>query len=457
MREKKNHIPKRILFCGFWQEHHKVALIDHLSKFDYDLIGLISLQNYLNEHQVVFIDQKAIYRQSSLQSASNPHLPPAHIIEKMRPIEAACLKMMDRNYKSPIRYRRYDFRKRAYLAQLASAYSLLKINKFDQLLFSLTPHNTFDYILHHLAQHLGLRSSFFAQIQVKDTYFHADDIERIYHQILPALEQSSSADLPQHLEDEIADRKGTSKPFYMTHANLSWKEIIYRKQKRILRRDSYIQPIFAIPGYLAYLSCPKLSGPPTSKYIYFALHFQPEATTSPMGGIYVDQYFAIITLARSLPEGIDVIVKEHPRQRFWQRTPEFYRVLKVEKNVKFAGKKVDSLSLIKNSLAVATITGTVGWEAVFNKKPVLIFGNVFYRFLKGVVFVTDQETISEAIAHIQANTFQFASDQEIREYLEAIHRVGYTGVVDAEYFRNSRFSKEDSTETLGKILEKFTT
>lgn len=457
MSEEKKQIPKRVLFCGFWQEHHKTALSNHLKKFSYDLVGLVSHHNYLAEHDPIFISQRGIYRHNTFLDNPGQELPPGKIIEQLRDVESTCLKMMDRNYKSPIKYRRYEFRKRTYLAQLASAYSILTTHRFDQVLFSLTPHNTFDYIIHHLAQRLGIKSSFFAQIQVKDSFFHATDIKQIYHQILPALENNPSTDLPEHLENEIADRNGSSKPFYMTRANLSWKQIIYRKQKRILRLHSYTQTIFAIPPYLSYLTCPKLHAPPKSKYVYFALHFQPEATTSPMGGIYVDQYFAILMLARSLPEGVDVVVKEHPRQRMWQRTCEFYSVLKAEKNVKFAHKKVDSLELTRNSLAVATITGTVGWEAIFNKKPVFIFGNVFYRFLKGVVHVTDQNSITAAIDQIESDKFEYASEQNIRAYLSAIHQVSYTGVVDAEYFRNSRFSKEESTRKLEDVLGTITT
>lgn len=452
------HRNKRVLFCGFWQAHHKVALTEHLEHFSYDHIGLISHENYLIKHNVDFIRQRSIYKHDTFLGNPASDLPSREIIEKMQAVETACLKMMDRNHKSPIIYRRYDFRKRTYLAQLASAYAILKHNRYDQILFSITPHNTFDYILHHLAQHLGIQSSFFAQIQVKDAFFHATEIEHIYTQILEHLNvREEDVDLPEHMETEISDRQGITKPFYMSAAGLTWKQQLYRKQKQIFRIHSYIQPLYAIPNWLAYQSIPKLQEPPQNDYVYFALHFQPEATTSPLGGIYVDQYFAILMLARSLPEGVDVIVKEHPRQHFWQRFPEFYKVLKEEPNVKFAHKTTDSLELTKNSLAVATITGTVGWEALFNEKPVFLFGTIFYENLKGVVKVTDQESISSAIKQIKAGSFEFASIIQIRQYLKAIDQAAYKGVMDEEYFRNSAFSKEHSikviTNALNDILE----
>lgn len=451
-------ITKKILFCGFWQNHHKQALKQHLEKYSYDKIGLVSHDNYIEKHNPVFISQRQIYRHDTFLGNPDSNLPSREIIQKMQPIETTCLKMMDRNHKSPIKYRRYEFRKRTYLAQLASAYTILKHHQFDQILFSITPHNTFDYIIHHLAQHLGIKSSFFAQIQVKDTFFHATDPHRIYDQIQDSIELNvKKSDLPQHLQNEISNREGTSKPFYMSSAGLTRKQRFYNFQKQIFRLHSYTQPLYALPNWIAYKRIPKIKQPPQSDYVYFALHMQPEATTCPLGGVYVDQYFAILMLARSLPENIDVIVKEHPNQHFWQRFPEFYQVLNAEKNVKFAHISTDSFELTKKSLAVATITGTVGWEAIFNKKPVFLFGSIFYQYMQGVVNVTNQESITSTIKEIQQGTFKYASKENICELLSAISKTGYTGVVDEGYFRNSEFSRQHSIDEISRALEEITT
>ena len=44
----------------------------------------------------------------------------------------------------------------------------------------------------------------------------------------------------------------------------------------------------------------------------------------------------------------------------------------------------NTISLIKGSVAVATITGTAGWEALFHGKPVIAFGLAWYRWAQGV-------------------------------------------------------------------------
>ena len=56
------------------------------------------------------------------------------------------------------------------------------------------------------------------------------------------------------------------------------------------------------------------------------------------------------------------------------------------KNVIFANVADSSMELIKKSSIVATVTGTVGWEAIRLLKPVITFGNAYYNFLPGVFF-----------------------------------------------------------------------
>ena len=57
----------------------------------------------------------------------------------------------------------------------------------------------------------------------------------------------------------------------------------------------------------------------------------------------------------------------------------------VVKNVVILNKYESSIELIRGSVGVATITGTAGWEALFNNKPVMVFGYAWYREFKGVV------------------------------------------------------------------------
>lgn len=125
-------------------------------------------------------------------------------------------------------------------------------------------------------------------------------------------------------------------------------------------------------------------------YIFFPVHYQPEQTTSPFGSYSVYQYLPIEMLARCLPEDWLVYVKEHHTTfspfhgGIKKRTDSFYDRLSNNPNVRLIKSEVQSATLIDNAKAVATITGSAGYEALLRNKPVLTFGSAWYNGCEGV-------------------------------------------------------------------------
>ena len=120
------------------------------------------------------------------------------------------------------------------------------------------------------------------------------------------------------------------------------------------------------------------------KYVYFGLHYEPERTTLPDGGVFHDQFLALIKLREIIPEKMIIYVKEHPSMFFDSltgykgRSPVFYSLIKNIKGVKLLNHDVSTLELIRNSVFTATITGTIGLESAILGKKSLIFGNSWY-------------------------------------------------------------------------------
>ena len=112
-------------------------------------------------------------------------------------------------------------------------------------------------------------------------------------------------------------------------------------------------------------------------FVYFALHFEPERTTNPDGGIFHDQAIAILTLREFLPKNVDLYVKEHPSQFFMNdrgsrgRSPLFYEFIKNINGVRLVSPKQDSLDLIKKSIFTSTISGSVALESAIMEKNLL--------------------------------------------------------------------------------------
>jgi len=114
------------------------------------------------------------------------------------------------------------------------------------------------------------------------------------------------------------------------------------------------------------------------RYIIYPIHFQPEASTLVQAPMYLDQLNLVRDIAASLPVGVRLYVKEHLSNR-GRRSMEFYHALRAIPAVRLLGPDVDTWQLIRSALAVAVITGTMGWEALMFGKPVVTFGNVFFN------------------------------------------------------------------------------
>lgn len=119
-----------------------------------------------------------------------------------------------------------------------------------------------------------------------------------------------------------------------------------------------------------------------NKYVYFSLHSQPEKSTLPLGGYkYHNQIEAIKELRKLLPKDIVIIVKEHVTQLSFfhkfnlYRSKFFYKSIVNLDNVRLADINQDQLSLIKNSIMTATITGSCINQSFINKKFCIVFGH----------------------------------------------------------------------------------
>lgn len=118
-------------------------------------------------------------------------------------------------------------------------------------------------------------------------------------------------------------------------------------------------------------------------YVLFPIHFQPEASTLVQAPYFLNQEALIEDISKSLPVGHRLYVKEHLTNR-GRRPLSFYKYIKKTFGVRLLGPDADTWSLIQGAAAIAIITGTMGWEGILFKKPVVTFGEVFFNMYPGV-------------------------------------------------------------------------
>ncbi len=169
----------------------------------------------------------------------------------------------------------------------------------------------------------------------------------------------------------------------------------------------------------------------SKQYVYFPLHYQPERTTCPDGGIYSYQYLVAQLLSESIPDELKLYIKEHPTQFSDSRQGErgrrqyHYDDLRSINSVELIQSGVSSRELIDNSEFVATVTGTAGWEAVARENPAIIFGNAWYRGCEGVFYVKTRSDLDTAIKSIQ-NGYTPPQDAPER-FLSNLYEIGFIG------------------------------
>ena len=167
---------------------------------------------------------------------------------------------------------------------------------------------------------------------------------------------------------------------------------------------------------------------PGEKYLLYPLHFQPEASTLVQAPLYMDQVPLLQDIARSLPIGHRLYVKEHVSSR-GRRPLSFYRELKKIEQVRLLSPNEDTWSLIRGAAVVAVITGTAGWEGLLFDKPVITFGDVFFNELPHTIKASDYpkdrwyEMLRRAIFEHQPD------HRSLLAYIAAMHLGSFPGVI----------------------------
>ena len=198
-------------------------------------------------------------------------------------------------------------------------------------------------------------------------------------------------------------------------------------------------------------------------YVFFPLHYEPERTTLPDGGKFHDQFKTICILRKLFPDNVKIVIKEHPSQfmsaRFGYkgRSPIFYKLLKNINNLVIVNNDFSSQKLIKNAKYIATISGTVGFEAALLGKRVILFGETWFKNMPNVHNFEEIKSNVNKLSHKPSNLndIKLYFKNEIKNY----GLVGYQNLSTVMRYKN-HFDKNfymDQKEDLLCSVQNFIT
>lgn len=183
-------------------------------------------------------------------------------------------------------------------------------------------------------------------------------------------------------------------------------------------------------------------------YVLFALHYQPEETSCPTGGLYFDQITILRLLDEILPDGIEILVKEHKSQFYPQtesasgRDHGFYEMMcRLSDRVQFSPVDKDPFVLMDNAAATITISGTIGWESALRGTPVFIFGRAWYEEMPRVFKIKSKADLMQAL-----EKYQKLKNEDLTQDLWNFHARLEEGSVLAKHYQSKAYNEDVTSE-----------
>jgi len=176
------------------------------------------------------------------------------------------------------------------------------------------------------------------------------------------------------------------------------------------------------------------------KYIYFAASYQPEASTATNAGAYKSFLLTLDMLSNIIPNDWVIYYKENPTtfsnshltKGAKQRNKYYYERINTYKNINLVSSDISTFDLIDYSQVVATVSGTVAWEAAIRGKPALSFGSAWYMGCKSIFKIKTMQDAREALKLI-IDGFN-PEQKDIERYAAAIEKVAVKSMLLRDFY-----------------------
>lgn len=354
--------------------------------------------------------------------------------------EGETLRMMDRLHK----YRldkfsskfdvddSFELRRRMFLLHCSFWYQYLADKKITHVAFLGVPHEVYSFVIYKLASLLNVKTIIFASEKsgqfkssrslvtkkkkmvylMEATFFISENIEDIgvWRLSTSVCQSASRLGINFYPNEELfAENKTQDQKLLFNDIEPVPKKFVGLLLKRVVRVirnfGSSIKTLkLLFQTKLRYVEHSKLVSTDAEmcKSVLFCLAYQPEESTSPRGGVFVEQYFAINLLAACLPEGWGVRVREHPDQyrRLRPRQVNFLREISQIPNVKIVSPGETPIESFERATAVAATSGSMGVDAWFAGLPTIVFGETWLKNAPGVFYVRSISDAKDALSQI---------------------------------------------------------
>lgn len=413
------------------------GIISALSKLDkFNLIGIVATQDDLDffRNQQLISFKELVYYPECYINKSSFNLDKLKNFEKQYDLNL-WLDVFAERYFYKYLTRFHKFTKKEILTILENSISffvdILERTKPKLILMQQAGENISNLLFYQLAKKLEIKILMPNQVYLRNKILISDNIRNVeisneFKKLLPTFDNSSDIYDQKFIKNE--DR---SESIYTLLHGPKFKKNLFQSIDHYLKRLSHdpesiylnvgktklkmikyqFQTRIEAKKRKQFLDNNSLLSIKDEKFLYFPLATEPEArilTTSPF---YTNQISLIENIAKSIPIDYLLYVKEHPVQELktWRAIDDYKKIINIP-NVRLVHPSVNNRDLISKSQGVIAISGGTGFEALFYKKPVILFVDEYYDVLSMVTKVKTFDTLPNDIRHALSN-FKFSVNE----------------------------------------------
>ena len=406
--------------------------------------------------------------------------------QKFSSFEGETLRMMDRLRDRDPNYKfddSFDSRRKMFIRHCSFWFDFFNKKKISHVVFHGTPHEVFTFVIYKIAQSLSIQTIILSPektgtprkqegiILLRDglqssvhqsVFFVSESIEDIGHWRLSEKIKSLDDKFPFKLlhgnpfsgVSPICNQPvlpNLDKGIIRSYVRSLVKEILLKPKRPVVLQSTLKNSFLSVRQYLEHI---RLSDRREDQLpsILFCLAFQPEESTSPRAGIFVEQKLAINAIARVLPTGWILRVREHPDQ-YGRRCPRpagYLREISKIANVAIVPIHEPSYRSLESARVVAASAGTMCLEAWVRGIPLLLFGHMLLKIAPSVFFIESHGDLKRAIDKITSDFVRNHLEQEnFKSWTTSNSFVGSLRVV------NDRSLLEATINNLEGILERW--
>jgi hypothetical protein len=293
-------------------------------------------------------------------------------------------------------------------------------------------HNGWDAVVHAVAESNGVPYLFFHEVRpflgsliVCEDLRDLDDWSLTRRLILSAQQAgqwlSEPIDRQQYLLSQVQDTPKTSIELRTSIGSLA--PSAFKRVRNVRRLRTSIVRRYLVRQNMREYHLAESNQPLPSKFIFCELQSQPNATTAVKGWMFADQSESLALIAKHLPFGWKLLVKESDRQ--WSRQiarPQGYweRISQIP-GVVVCPQSMNSVEALQSASALLeTSYSTLALEAIHQGLPVIVLGHSHIARLNGVYSVRSESDVQPVMSEIFGSTRLDLSRHRNRELAEFV-------------------------------------